>query len=134
MIYDILEQKLMTSGFVPGVSLFRHNMPGPVEIGVLIREPLSGIKVDHETPNYYRGRLQVITRHVDPVLGRQMAHLVQDTLKVDSLESYSASAERGKAHITYFWPDTLPVQFPRLEGNGYEWSQHFLAAFGFKPV
>lgn len=133
MIQDILEAKLTATGlFTPGLNLFRGTMPGHIEVGVFTREPLTGIPVDAAMPNYYRGTMQVITRHTDPIQGRALAIKAQNALKVMRLETYPASAERGRAHLTLFWPKTLPVRFPRLEGNGYEWSQHFDAVFGFE--
>jgi hypothetical protein len=54
-------------------------------------------------------------------------------LFVEAPEVHDATAERGRAHISLFYPKSLPIRFPRLEGNGLEWSQHFDAAFGFEP-
>lgn len=133
MIYDILEGKIETAGLATrGQNLFRMSMPADVLAGVMIREPLTGVPVNPEIPGWYRVRLQVITRHVDPVAGRALALAVQQALTIQAPESYPASAERGAAHLGLFYPDTLPIQFPRLEGNGFEWSQHFHAAFGFQ--
>lgn len=135
MIYDILEKKLADRGLViPGDSLFRHFMPADCEIGVMIRTPLTGIRIDPFIEGWHKTELQVITRHVDPVEGDRMANEVSRILLVESPEIYEASEERGPAHLNLFYPVTLPIQYPRLEGNGLEFSQHFKAAFGFKPA
>lgn len=134
MIYDILEAKLAAAGFVPGVSLFRSYMPPEAIIGVMTRAPLSGIEIDPFIKGWYKVDFQVITRHKDSVLGDIQAALVQKTLFVESPEFYPASAERGKAQIAIFQPKTLPIFFPSLVGNGYEWSQHFNATFGFEAL
>jgi hypothetical protein len=131
MIYDILEAKLTAAGFTPGQTLWRNYMGAEVTVGVMIRAPLGGIEIDPHIPGWHQTRLQVITRHHDPVDGMNMAVAVSKILRVDAPETHPASAERGEAHITLFSPRTLPVQFPRLEGNGYEFSQQFDAAFGF---
>lgn len=134
MIYDILEKKLADSGLVvPGTSLFRSTMPHDVSIGVMIRTPLTGITIDPHIEGWHKTQMQVICRHTDPVEGAKFAQQVTKILLVDKPEFYEASDERGPAHINVFYPVTLPIQFPRLEGNGLEFSQHFQAVFGFKP-
>ncbi|NKX37871.1 hypothetical protein HGG70_08090 [Rhodobacteraceae bacterium R_SAG4] len=134
MIYDILENKLIAGGFVAGESLFRNHMPAACTVGVMVRGPVSGIPIDPYLPDYYRGKMQVIVRHKDPDEGNRVSAQVQKLLRVDVRELYPASAERGEAHLDQFLPDTMPIFFPRLDGNGYEWSQHFDCAFGMKSV
>jgi hypothetical protein len=134
MIFDILEKKLIDSGLVvAGESLFRSYMPGECQIGVMIRTPLTGINIDPFIEGWHKASIQVITRHVDPVEGAKMSAQISKILVVESPEKYEASEERGPAHINVFYPATLPIQYPRLQGNGLEFSQHFIAAFGFKP-
>jgi hypothetical protein len=134
VIFDILEQKLTRSLLlVPGESLFRSYMPPEVTFGAMTRVPLSGIKIDHEIENWYKGEMQIVTRHTDPVQGDILANKIAQILTVKNIEHYPASSERGPAHITLFLPETLPIRFPRLEGNCYEWIQIFNVAFGFKP-
>ncbi|MDE4297088.1 minor capsid protein [Phaeobacter gallaeciensis] len=130
MIFDILEQKIVDAGLgVAGESLFRQFMPAETLIGIYSREPLDGIPFDPYMPGRYRGRIQIITRHTDPVLGKKLAQDVQKVLTVWSPEDYEPNAERGAASISLFIPETLPIQFPRLEGDGIEWSQHFKTVF-----
>lgn len=134
MIYDILEQKLAAAGFVPGETLFRNYLPAECSIGVMTRLPLQGLPIDPNIRGLYRGQMQVIVRHKEPDLGSQMAFLVQKVLTVESREHYPASQERGEAHLDIFFPATMPIFFPRLSGNGYEWSQHFTCVFGMKSL
>jgi hypothetical protein len=132
MIYDILEEKLAThADLVRGTSLFRLALPSECAIGVMVRTSLSGIQIDPAIPGWYQTDMQVVVRHVDPVEGYTLATQVADLLFVETREDYSGSSERGAAHITLFQPKHLPIQFPRLDGNGFEFSQHFIAAFGF---
>lgn len=134
MIYDILEKKLIDAGLVvAGQNLFRNTMPHDVKVGVMIRVPLTGIAIDPFIEGWHKTQMQVICRHTDPVEGAKFAANVCKALIVESPEMYEASEERGPAHINVFYPSTLPIQYPRLEGNGLEFSQHFDAAFGFKP-
>lgn len=135
MIYDILEAKLVATGkFQPGVSLFRETMPSECRVGAYFRLPLSGIAVQPSAKNYFSGRIQLIVRHSSIVLGTNLTNDAVEALKVEALEVHSASAERGVAHLTHFYPETLPVRFPTLDGNATEWSVHFRAAFGFLPL
>lgn len=135
MIYDILETKLQAIGLEPGKSLFRNYMPADCSVGVMTRVPLQGLPIDPNIPNFYRGRMQVITRHKDPVAGNLMAARVQSVLEMRAgRELHGANEERGDVHLDLFQPETLPISFPRLDGNGFEWSQMFLCAFGMKPI
>lgn len=131
MIYDIFEAKIATLGLVPGVQLFRNTLPAHVEIGVMVRASLSGIVFDPSLPGWHKTELQIVTRHVDPVEGNALALAISDVLTVESTELHPASAERGPARIASCHPKTLPIQFPRLEGNGLEFSQGFFTAFSF---
>lgn len=134
MIHDILEQKLIAIGFTAGVDLFRSFMPGDVSRGVMTRSALRGILVDPYKPNHYIGEMQIVVRHQDPVDGLKMANLVQRALQVETRTIYPATSERGETHLDMFIPETLPIQFPRLDGSAIEWSQNFHMVFGMKPL
>lgn len=132
MIYDILEDKIEALGFARGDQLFRNTFPADVPIGVMVRMPLDGVQIDPEIPDWYRAEFQVIVRHTDPVEGNLMALRIQRALDLPGVEHYPASAERGSARIDVFRPKTLPIQFPSLEGGGFEFSQRFNAIFQFE--
>jgi hypothetical protein len=134
MIFDIIENKLETIGLVRGVSLFRNYMPAEIVIGVMVRVPLQGIVIDPHIKDYYKGEMQVVTRHSDPVLGARMAADVQRILTVYGREIYPSTNEHGPVNLDVFMPNTLPITFPRLSGNGREWSQHFKCVFTMKPL
>lgn len=133
MIYDMLEERLIAAGFEPGITLFRETLPADVSVGAFLRIPLSGVPVDGEMRNWYRCRMQLITRHTDVVAGYELAVKAGQAVTILTRIDAPASAERGAAHITQFIPQTLPVRFPALEGNAYEWSQYFSASFAFEP-
>jgi hypothetical protein len=131
VIHDILEKKLTTIGLTAGQSLFRHYMPADASIGAMTRVPLQGLPIDPHIPGRYKGRIQVIVRHKEPDLGNTLATRVQRALEMrGAREIYEATKERGAVHLDMFQPETLPIFFPRLDGNGYEWSQTYLCAFG----
>ena len=133
MIWDILEQKLINASLevpaVPGSTLFRHTMPGSAAKGVMFKNPLAGIAVDPYLPGFYKPTLQAIVRHVDPELGDIMSDQVVKALQVDEPEDFPENDRRGRVRIHVFYPASLPIQFPRLDGNGFEWSLNFTTAF-----
>ena len=130
MIIDVLVEKLANAGIaVPGKSLFREMMPAEVSVGVMIRSPLTGIAIDPYITDWYKARIQVITRHTDPLEGDKLAREVTKVLTVVTPENHDATASREAIRIVRFFPETLPVQFPRLKSNGIEISQHFQAVF-----
>ena len=114
--------------------MFRSYMPAEISIGVMMRVPLTGIPIDPYIPNHYKGQMQIIIRHREPALGIAMANEVQKLLKVESREFYPANQERGEVNLDIFIPETLPISFPRLNGNGHEWSQHFRCVFTMLPL
>jgi hypothetical protein len=134
MINDILEAKLAANGFEVGKDLFRDHMPADCSIGVMTKVPLQGIPIDPNMRGIYKGRMQVVVRHKEPDLGAKMAALVQQILQVEGRELHEAVPERGAVHLDIFFPETTPIRFPRLDGNGYEWSQHFKCVFGMKAA
>lgn len=137
MIWDILEQKLTNAPLsVPAVwgkTLFRHTMPGEIAIGMMIKNPLTGIEVDPYLPGFYKPTLQLIVRHTDPELGDILSDEVVKALEIDEPEDFPEAGRRGKVRIHVFYPKLLPIQFPRLDGNGFEWSLNFTTAFAIQP-
>lgn len=130
MIHDILETKLQQRlQLVIGQTLFRTHIPADVSIAVMTRLPLNGVKFDEYKPGRFRGEMQVVTRHSDPTQGDALALSVQRALRLEHREEYPATALRGRVVMDRFYPVTLPVTFPRLDGGGYEWSQNFRFVF-----
>lgn len=134
MIFDILEQKIIDVNLgTPGSSLFRNFMPADCLQGVLLRAPLAGIAVDPTIIGWHKSRMQVVVRHTDPVDGYDYAMKVIKALTFQGNDVYPRNQERGEARLMLFFPETLPVQFPLLEGNAIEWSVHFKTAFSIEP-
>lgn len=134
MIWDIIEGKLAAANLAtPRVSCFREFMPPDIKTGVMMRSPLTGINIDAYMPGYHKTRLQLIVRHDDPQAGRIYADQIARTLHVEGSERYPANAERGAVEVKLFRLDQLPIFFPRLDGNGYEFSLNFDAVFVLQP-
>src|ERR1051326_8856037 len=121
MIWDILEDKVRKANLsvpaVDGTTLFRHTMPAVAAKGVMFKNPLAGIKVDPYLPGFYKPSLQAIVRHVDPEEGDILAAQVVAALQIDEPEHNEATDKRGRVRLHVFSPSTLPIQFPRLDGN-----------------
>lgn len=135
MIWDILEKKITDAGLgIAGQTLFRHSMPAEVSRGIMFKNPLVGIVVDPHIPGFHKPDLQCIIRHPDVYEGDTLAEQVQALLTIAGPESYPATAERGAVTLKIFEPKTLPIQYPRLKGNGIEWSLNFITAFNILPL
>lgn len=130
MIMDILGEKLEKAGLgTRGKSIFNHQFPADIPVGTFFRYPLTGISVDPYIPNWHKVRCQVIVRHTSVAEGEKMADAVSRALIAEGEEDYPATSERPAIRLVRFFPDSLPVRFPRLEGNSIEWSMHFDAVF-----
>lgn len=130
MIWDIMADKLVAANLgVIGQSIFVDEMPGDVTQGVMFKTPLQGIAVDPNIKGLYKPNLQVIVRHTDPLLGARLADQVKDALTVEGPQEFTATADRKAILLHRFYPSQLPIRFPRLDGNGLEWSLNFFAAF-----
>lgn len=130
MIWDIIEEKLIAAGYGPvGQSVFREHMPADIKIGIMLKSPLTGIPVDTYLPAFYKTPLQIIVRHTDAGLGEVMAKSVMSLVSTEAPCSYAATPERGASILHRMMPSRLPIRFPRLEGNGFEWSLNFDAVF-----
>ncbi|NIH77426.1 hypothetical protein FHV99_004678 [Ochrobactrum sp. P20RRXII] len=130
MIMDILGEKLEKAGLgVRAKSIFHHQFPADITVGTFFRYPLTGISVDPYIPNWHKVRCQVIVRHTSVAEGEKMADAVSRTLTTQAEEVFPATADSPEIRLVRFFPDSLPVRFPRLEGNSIEWSMHFDAVF-----
>lgn len=134
MIWDIIEQKLTAAGIASEEdgTLFIDEMPADVRVGVMLKSPLTGVRVDECLPGYYKPRLQVIVRHTDPVEGAEKAKAVVAALTAAGVEHYPATTERGAVQINRFYPDALPIRYPRLDGDTIEWSCNFNTSFSIQ--
>lgn len=130
MIEEIIFEKLQEIDLVSGQNLFLGFMPSDISRGVMVRTPLNGITIDPYISGYFKGRIQIVTRHDNAVEGNDLAKAVQAHLETNSRQIFPAIENRLAMFVEFFKPETLPITFPRLVGNGMEWSQHFLCAFG----
>lgn len=133
MIYDHFQAKLLPLGLQPGKSLFLLTIPADITQAVMLRQPLGGAKIDPHIPARHRGELQVVTRHPEPLAGARLAASLQKALTSQSREFFAATADHGPGHVDLCFPKTLPVNYPRLDSNLFEWSQTFDVVWAVMP-
>ena len=98
---------------VTGKTLFINFMPMECKQGMMLRSPLSGSKIDHELPGFYKTEFSVIARSHQFVTAENMVKSTMSALKV-------YDQQVGDIFVKYMRPRTLPVAFPVSEGNFYE--------------
>jgi len=136
MRLDLLAAKLaedladLGQTVVAGESLFIDAMSAETERGVLLRIPLTGIAFDHYIPNYYpRAKIQVIVRAPTEDVGKPLADAVVKALTTHMPRDYEDEDDDVVMRINQMLPDTLPIRYPRSEGNLIEWSINFYVNF-----
>ncbi|RWB95534.1 MAG: hypothetical protein EOQ56_27680 [Mesorhizobium sp.] len=130
MIWDILLTKITDAGLaVENENLFLNTIPAEVNLAVMLKAPLTGVVIDPYLPGYYKPSIQAIVRHTDPVEGEAMASQLSRTLTIAGPEFYPANGSRGAVKLSLFYPRTLPIMYPRQDGNSFEWSINFNTAF-----
>ncbi|MTH61201.1 hypothetical protein [Paracoccus litorisediminis] len=122
MILEILSDKLIEAGFVPGKSLFLGHMNADAA-GVLLRVP-HPIPIDPEIPGRYRGEIQVLTRAKTVADGMALAARVQRLLTVNVRERLPG------AHLDRCQPQALPLRNPFTESGQIEHGQYFDVIWG----
>lgn len=131
MIYDILEARLIAAGLVAGQTLFRQTMPAEVPEGAMLRAPLDGVAIDPYMRGHFNDRIQLITRHRDPVEGLALSNQLDKALRFEGQETHPATSERPATVFKLCYPLTLPIQYPRLDGGGFEASQRFRISWSY---
>lgn len=99
-----------------GKSLFLSMMPTECELGVLLRPPLTGTKIDHELPGYYKTTLQVIARSHDYEDGLALVNKAVKALTIKN------DTQLDGLLVRYLRPMHKPVSFPLSEGNFIEFN------------
>jgi hypothetical protein len=125
MNLDVIMKIISDAGLgVEGSTLFQHRMPAEKKTGILLRNPLDGIPINPELPDYVRGKLQVIVRNSDQGKGDQLSNKIMKLLTIYN-KDYSDADGHLLVSIKQMYPSTLPVVYPRSDGNGIEWSINF---------
>ena len=124
MNLDAITARMVALGLgEPGKTIFQNSMPADCMAGIMLRTPLTGIPIDHELPNYYRGSLQMIVRSHQHASGEALAKQLLEGFKLYNTELLDQDG-RG-VRIKFMLPQTLPIVYRRSDGNGIEWSINF---------
>lgn len=100
---------------VMGETLFINTIPADAPKGVLLRNHLSGTKIDYELPGYYKTGFRVIVRARDYQEGEALIEEVCAALTVQHKRV-------GNMDVIYMRPLTDPVVFPMSGGNLLEFA------------
>lgn len=101
---------------VVGKSLFLSMMPTECQLGVLLRPPLTGTKIDYELPGYYKTTIQIISRSHDYLEGLELMNKAVSALTIHT------DTQLDGMLVRYLRPRHKPVSFPVSEGNFIEFS------------
>lgn len=124
MNLTILSKKLQDAGLgVQGENLFLYELPGTVAEGIVIKSPLDGIKIDHELKGFFKAPIQIIVRASNHANGEQLSNKIAELLSTEQADVWSNGSI--SILINYCRLESLPIRYPRSDGNGIEWSLNF---------
>lgn len=105
-----------------GASLFLSNMPLEISEGVMVRNPLTGVKIDHELPGYFKTTFQLIIRGKDLPIAMAKADEISKLLTM-------YETELDTMHVNYMRPQTKPIPYPITKSNLIEVTANFEVCF-----
>ena len=103
-------------------SLFISMMPAGVKEAIMLRDPLSGTKVNHELPGFYQTEFQMIVRSSGNITGAEKAAKAVLALTMEE-KNYQG------IYFRYSRPDTLPVVYPLSDGNLLEYAVNMCVCY-----
>jgi hypothetical protein len=105
-----------------GESIFVNMMPVECDLGVLLRNRLSGTVINYEIPGYYKAQFQMIVRAGNYADGEAL--MAQATAALTVVETAI-----GNYFFNYCRPKTMPVAFPLSQGDNLEFSVYMECNF-----
>lgn len=129
MNLKILAQLLEDAGHgTQGEDIFIASMPADVTKGILLKDPLSGTKIDPGLPGYYRSRLQAIVRAPAHEEGDTLAKAVAKTLEMGK-RIFNDADGKLLMQVNYIYLEQLPIVYPWTPANVLEWSLNFVTSY-----
>jgi hypothetical protein len=122
MKLELLAQVLQDAGYgTVAQNIFVHSMDADCKQGILLRNPLDGVPVDVNLPGYYKHSVQIIVRSPDQATGDV---LISNAAAALTMYGRVFNDNSGKLlmKINHLVPRTLPRRYPRLDGQGIEWT------------
>lgn len=100
---------------VQGVDIFINDMPLDCQLGVVLRDRLSGTKIDHYMPGYRVADFQAAVRSREMVAGRDYANALVERLTI------TRDVELPGVLIKQMLPQNDPRPYRRSAGAFFEW-------------
>lgn len=130
MKLELLAQVLEDAGLgTIGTDIFVHRMDAECPRGIMLRDPLDGTPVDPNLPGYYRSKLQAIVRATAQADGDTLSKQVGRALKMFNRRFTDPVSGELLLKINHIYPSQLPITYPRMEGQGIEWSLNFVTSY-----
>lgn len=109
-------------------TLFINMIPADAPLGVLLRNPLSGTKIDYEVPGFYRTRFTMIARAGGYTAGETLIGKAAEALTL------AHGTRLANMEFRHCRPINHPSAFPLSKGNLLEFAVDFDVAFSIiKP-
>ena len=126
MNYELIAKKIEAAGLGQiGKSIFIDSMPAEVKRGILIKSPIAGVKIDHELPGWYKPRLQIIVRSQTHLDGSTLSNAISNLFMTKQETIWRDDSNNPVFLIKHILPESLPIVYPRSDGNGLEFSINF---------
>lgn len=113
-IVDILESAGVATA---GETMFINFMPTD-KMGILLRDPFGGTKIDYELPGFTSTSFMLVVRHKSYAVGEA---LIKDAMAALTMEGKTA----GGMRINYMRPRTTPLKYQPSIANNIEMITNF---------
>lgn len=92
-----------------GTNIFCHYMPADVKSGVLLVNPNTGVKIDHELQGFYHDSCTIIVRNSTITKAVEKANQIMAIFPIEEAES-------GGVYFRLVRPMAMPIIYPKNEG------------------
>ncbi|EBM7745679.1 hypothetical protein AB4W84_003986 [Salmonella enterica] len=92
-----------------GTDIFCHFMPSNVKSGVLLINPNTGIKIDHELQDFYFDAFTIVVRSATITKTMEKANKIMSMFPVEETQS-------GGVYFRMARPMTMPITYPKNDG------------------
>lgn len=123
-VLSVIAQMIEEAGYgTVGIDIFIGMMPEDQPRCLMLRIPFTGAPIDDGMKNFYDTSFQIIVRDPNPERGYQTCVEVSNALKV---RRYT----REDVSISWMFPKSLPVNYPRGDSQEIENSVHMCLGYG----
>lgn len=113
-----------------GSKVFIYTMKA-TDTGAMITSHNTGLPVNNDIPDYYKGPFQLIVRANDPRSANAQATAIWNLLNSHEKEKLGQGVtfELPSIFVNFIYPRHLPVVYPRSDGDFFEASVNFDICF-----